>query len=111
MRSSILRALTSGVMAAALALGASGCGGGGGEVDKAALASKLKSDPDFKGIPSNVADGFANCMADVALKYGNKKDLQRYVDGEAKLDDVKGVGPNDKEAEAAAKKCAESVVK
>jgi hypothetical protein len=110
MRSSVMRAVTLGVTVAALALGASACGGGE-EVDKAALAAKLKSDPELKGIPSNVIDGLADCMADVALKYGDKGDLKKYVDGEVKLDDVKGVGPNDKEAEADAEKCAKAAVK
>ncbi|MBC6458613.1 hypothetical protein [Actinomadura sp. HBU206391] len=109
MRPSIMRATVLGATALALVLGVSGCGGD--DVDKAAMVSKLKSEPDFKEVPSDVADKVVNCMADVALKYGDKADLKSYVDGKIKMDAVKGVGPNDKQSEAEAGKCAEMAVK
>jgi hypothetical protein len=104
-----MRAIILGAAAMAVVLGVSGCGGG--DVDKGAVVSKLKSEPDFKDVPSNVADDVVNCMADVAMKYGDKADLKSYVDGKIKMDAIKGLSPNDKEADAAAGKCAEMAVK
>ncbi|MEO3828198.1 hypothetical protein [Actinomadura sp. B10D3] len=106
MRPSIIRAATLTAAAFALTLSVSACSGGGGDVDKAALVSKLKSEPDLQGLPAGVVDKMANCMADVALKYGDKGDLEGYVDGKVKIDDVKGT--SDKEAEAEAEKCAKA---
>ncbi|HEU5156118.1 MAG TPA: hypothetical protein VFU43_03915 [Streptosporangiaceae bacterium] len=89
-----------GLMALIIALGASACGGGG-DVDKAALKSKMKSEQDFKGAPNS----FIDCMVDATLKYADKDSLQSYVDGKTKLDDVKGLSPADKEARKAAETC------
>ncbi len=91
-----------GAVALILALGASACGGGG-DVDKAALKSKMKSEQDFKGAPNS----FIDCMVDATLKYADKDSLQSYVEGKTKLDDVKGLSPANKEAYTAAQKCAE----
>ncbi|GAA3842512.1 hypothetical protein GCM10022226_76510 [Sphaerisporangium flaviroseum] len=94
------------VAASVLILGVSACGGDAmGEADKAALISKVKADPEFKDLP----EAFLNCMADVVVKYGEKSNLQSYLDGKIKLDAIQGVQPSDKEADAAAKKCAESI--
>jgi hypothetical protein len=109
MLGSVLRATTMGAMAMALILGVSGCGGN--DVDKADLVTKVKSEPDIKDAPSHAADDVVDCIADVALKYGDKGDLKRYVNGEIKLEAVKGLGPNDKEADAAAEKCVQDAIK
>ncbi|GAA3219473.1 hypothetical protein [Nonomuraea helvata] len=99
-----VRFVVVGVAAVGLTLTASACGGGG--VDKAGLVTKLSADEDFKGLPANVME----CMADLAMKYGDKDDLQSYMDGKIKkVDEVKGLGQNDKEAEADAEKCTKLV--
>ncbi|TDC98407.1 hypothetical protein [Actinomadura sp. 7K507] len=109
MRSSVMRATILTATAITLTFGLVGCGGD--DVDKADLVSKIKSEPEFKEIPSNVADDVVNCMADVALKHADKADLKSYVDGKIKMDEVKGVGADNKEATAAAGKCGEMAVK
>jgi hypothetical protein len=88
----VRRVLPAVLTAAAVILGSAACGGGG-DVDKGALVSKLKSDTDLKGL----TDSQANCMADVVIKYINADDVNKYVKGEVKtLADP----PKDKEGEA-----------
>ncbi|MET9340420.1 hypothetical protein [Nonomuraea sp. NPDC003804] len=113
--SKIAHSATLGCVALALTLALASCGGAdrGGEqggdtagsgVDKASLIEKMKTEPDIQGIPESTV----SCIADVALKYGDKKSLQGYVDGSVKsIDDVKGLGKEDKEAEQASWKCAQ----
>jgi hypothetical protein len=97
-----LRTLGLGVVTFALAFGMSACAG---NVDRGALKNKMKSDPEISGIP----DPALNCIVDVALKYGDKKALNSYVEGEIKLDAVPGLRSTDKKGEEDAKKCADMV--
>jgi hypothetical protein len=99
MRSTLVRSVVLTAVGAGLAFGLTACGG----VDKSALTGKLKTESDFKGLPSSVTD----CFADAMLKYGDKDDLQKYVDGKLKLDDIGGM--DGKDAEAAGQKCADKV--
>lgn len=73
-------------------------------MDKASLIEKMKAEPDIQGVPKSTV----SCIADVALKYGDKASLQGYVDGSIKsIDDVKSLGKEDKEAEQESWKCAQ----
>lgn len=112
MRSSrAARFCAGGLAAIALTFGLSACGGGAsgggadvaGGVDKAGLTEKIKTEPDVKGVPDSVV----SCMVDVMLKYGDKAALQGYVDGSVKMDDIKGLGDENKKAKEAGWKCAE----
>ena len=86
----VRRALPAVLTAAALIFGASACGGG--DVDKGALVSKLKADPDLK-----LTDAQASCMADAVIKYVDADGLNKYIKGDAKeIPDP----PKDKEDEA-----------
>ncbi|SPL88200.1 unnamed protein product [[Actinomadura] parvosata subsp. kistnae] len=62
---------------------------------------KLTADENFKGLPGDLTD----CMAEVALKFGDQDDLQSYMAGKITLEQVKGLGKDDKAAEAEAEKC------
>ncbi|WP_433221250.1 hypothetical protein [Microtetraspora malaysiensis] len=103
----VLRSSVLGLAAMTLALGLSACGGdgGGGGIDKAALVAKIKaSDPDLKGIPEKTLA----CLADAVIKYGDQGSVQGFLDGSvASVDDIKGLGKENKEAEAAGQKCVE----
>ncbi len=97
-----VRSVMLGCVATTLALGLASCGGG---VDKASFTEKLKAEADMKGMPEPAL----SCLADVALKYGDAKSLQSYMDGSLKsADDIKGLTGN-KEAEQALSKCAQQV--
>ncbi|MGW1616972.1 hypothetical protein ACWCQZ_47910 [Streptomyces sp. NPDC002285] len=86
----------------ALTLGLSACGGEAGEgVDKASLIEKIKADPETKGAP----EATVTCMADAMLKYGDKDSLQGYLDGSVKMDAIKGLGKENKEAKDAGLEC------
>ncbi|MGI5493532.1 hypothetical protein [Microtetraspora malaysiensis] len=103
-----LRSSVLGLAAMTLALGLSACGGdggGGGGIDKAALIAKIKaSDADFKDVPEKTMA----CLADAVIKYGDQDSIQGYLDGSVKsVDDIKGLGKENKEAEAAGAKCVE----
>ncbi|MEV4114772.1 hypothetical protein [Nonomuraea sp. NPDC049695] len=100
--STTVRALTLGITTAALALAVAACGSGAGSApDKAGLVGKLAADENFKGVPGDVTD----CMAEVALKLGDQDDLKSYMAGKITLEQVKGLGKDDKAAEAEAEKC------
>ncbi|MEU0565236.1 hypothetical protein ABZ297_07590 [Nonomuraea sp. NPDC005983] len=108
--SSVIRTSAAGFVVMVMALGLAACGGSekgdsaASGVDKASLVEKMKTEPDVKGVP----DAAISCMADVALKYADKKSLQDYVDGSLKsMDDIKGLGKENKDAEQAGWKCAE----
>ncbi|WP_090946810.1 hypothetical protein [Nonomuraea jiangxiensis] len=83
------------------------CGGATGNavaggVDKASLTAKMKEEAEIKELP----DTALSCLADVALKYGDSASLQAYIDGSVKsIDDVKGLGKENKEFEDAGFKC------
>ncbi|MEV0597236.1 hypothetical protein [Nonomuraea cavernae] len=93
-----------------LASGVSACGGGddaatgggGGGVDKAALISKLKAEPDYKDVPDTGLD----CLAGVFLKYGDEAGLKAYVEGKDKLNDLQAFGASEAQAKIEAVKCA-----
>ena len=93
-----------------LVSGVSACGGDDdaaksaseGGVDKAALISKLKTEPDYKGVPDTGLD----CLAGVFLKYGDKAGLKAYVDGKDKLDGLQAFGSSEQQAKTEAVKCA-----
>lgn len=70
-------------------------------VGKTALLRKMRKDPEVQGLP----DTYVTCMADLAMKYGDKKDLRRYIDGAIKSDDVKGLSPSNKRFWNEADKC------
>ncbi|HEY3502769.1 MAG TPA: hypothetical protein VGN37_08330 [Actinocatenispora sp.] len=99
MRSTLVRTVVLATTGLGLALGLTACGG----VDKAALKDKLKTESDLKGVPDSVTD----CMADVMLKYGDKDDLQKYVDGKIRVDYVGGL--DGKDADAASQKCVDKI--
>jgi hypothetical protein len=67
------------------------CGGKAPSQD--ALKSKLKSETEF----SSLTDAQVNCIAGVLIKYAKKGDLNDYVDGKKKVEDVRG--PADKQDE------------
>jgi hypothetical protein len=93
-----------GLTAAFLTLGLAACGGGGQHADsvsKGSLVSKMKADPEFK----ETKPAAVTCLAGVMLQYGDKGDLQGYVKGSVKADDIKGLNGN-KKAETAGSKCA-----
>ncbi|HEX3816593.1 MAG TPA: hypothetical protein VHX59_27435 [Mycobacteriales bacterium] len=101
MRATVARRTIAGAaVALALTLSAGACGGG---VDKDKLVTKLKTDADFKSLP----DSQVKCIADVAVKYGDKSKINDYINGKRNTDD--GIGSmsskDEKKAEAAAKKC------
>jgi hypothetical protein len=86
-------------VALALTLSASACGGG---VDKGKLVNKMKSDAAFKGLK----DSQVKCLADVAVKYGKKDQINKYIDGKEDSDGINASSEsNNKKAEAAAQKC------
>jgi len=99
------------VAALALVSGLTACGGtgesagadgsGGGGVDKASLLAKFKTEKDAQGVPEDAV----NCLVDVMLKHGDPADLQDYIDGKVKVDDIKGLGPSNKESEEEGFKC------
>ncbi|MCC5580063.1 hypothetical protein IMZ11_31010 [Microtetraspora sp. AC03309] len=108
----VLRTSALGLAATALALGLSACGGSdggsdsgsGGGIDKTAFVAKMKAEPDLKDIPEKTL----TCLADAAIKYGDKDSIQGYLDGSVKsVDDIKGLGKENKEAEQAGAKCVE----
>jgi hypothetical protein len=100
MRATVARRTFAGLgVALALTLSASACGGG---VDKDKLVSKLKSEDSFKSVPDNQL----KCIAEVAIKYGDKSKLNDYIDGK-KMNAMDSAisSKNEKKAEAASKKC------
>lgn len=78
------RALAVATLAVALPLGLAACSGS--NVTKADISNKLKSDPQFKVLNATQRD----CIADLMLKKGNKGDLQQWVDGKKKIEEVRG---------------------
>lgn len=100
-----------GMATISLALVLTGCGAAGiggpskGDVSKA-VSKELDSDPDTKGaFPKDKQQKYADCVADVLLKKGNKDDINAWLDGAIKIDDIRGVSGNsaDKDFEACAK--------
>lgn len=99
------------VAALTLVSGLAACGGtsesagtsesGGGGVDKASLLAKFRTEKDAQGVPENAL----NCLVDVMLKHGDKAGLQDYIDGKVKVDDIKGLGPSNKESNEEGFKC------
>jgi hypothetical protein len=98
----VTRAVAGAFVAGAVVLSASACGS---SVDQGKLVSKLKSETDFKQMSSNQL----NCIAKVAIKYGDHGKLNDYIDGKisAGSDAMDTAMPKDKEAKAEAdvKKC------
>jgi hypothetical protein len=78
------RAVPAALAAAALLIGGTACGGGS-DVDKSALVSKIKSDDAFT---PKLTDPQANCVADVVIKYIDSSDVDAYLKG-GKLADPK----------------------
>jgi hypothetical protein len=66
-----------------------------------ANSTEMMSEPESKGI----SKATIVCLADVSLKYGDKKDLQRYIKGSIKSEQVKGLRPSNKPYWDAAEKC------
>lgn len=93
------------VAAAALSLtvGGSACGFLGG-VDKAAVSERLQEEREIEKVPAGKRKDYADCLADVTLKYANEDDLKDYVDGKKAADDIRGMDSD--EAAEALKKCA-----
>jgi hypothetical protein len=69
------------------------------------LVKAMLAEPDFDGIPADAKKNLADCMANVIIKYGDKKGIEKYIDGDIKLDDIKGA--NSKKAEEEGFACAE----
>ncbi len=103
MRATVVsRAVAGAFVAGALALSASACGS---SVDQGKLVSKLKSESEFKSMPTKQL----NCVAKIAIKYGDHDKLNDYINGkiDANSDAMGTALPKDKEAKAEAevKKC------
>jgi hypothetical protein len=90
------RAVVAGGAALGLFLGAAACGA---EVDRAKLVSKLKSEADLK----DLTDTQIECVADVLIKHGRKRDVVAYSEGKKDIEDVKG--DSEEEAGKDAAKC------
>lgn len=72
---------------------------------KEALVKALKDEPDAKEIPGRARDIFADCLADVIIKYGKADSIEKYIDGKIKLDAIDGASGEKAEKEGFA--CAE----
>jgi hypothetical protein len=72
------------LVVALAALGLAACSGA--DVSRTDISNRLKSDPQFKVLN----DKQRGCIADLMLKKGNKGDLKKWVDGDKKMDDVRG---------------------
>ncbi|MBO0880478.1 MAG: hypothetical protein J2P17_09055 [Mycobacterium sp.] len=98
----VTRAVAGAFIAGAVVLSASACGS---SVDQGKLVNKLKSESEFKSMPTDQL----NCVAKVAIKYGDHDKLNDYIDGKisAGSDAMDTAMPKDKEAKAEAdvKKC------
>ncbi len=93
--------------ALALCLGASGCGVLPGGVDEGAVSKRLQEETEIAKLPADKRKPYADCLAKVVLKYGNKDDLKAYVDGKKQADDIRGMDGD--AADDAAEKCAEGL--
>lgn len=88
-------------VALALTLSAAACGS---SVNKDKLISKMKQDSTFKSMSSKEI----NCIADTAIKYGDKSKLNDYINGKKPNSDQVDAAvnsKNEKKAENALKKC------
>lgn len=83
-----------------LALLLSGCGaeggGGNGEPSKSevakALNKEIDGDPELKSaFPEDKRKAYAECVADIVIKRGNKDDVKAWLDGKKKSEDIRGV--------------------
>ncbi|NRQ36893.1 hypothetical protein HII36_34400 [Nonomuraea sp. NN258] len=72
-----------------------------GTISKGALIRKMLKDPDNGDVPRS----YITCMADLVLKYGDRKDVQRYLQGEIKSEKIKGISPSNKPFWNEADKC------
>ena len=100
MRAIVARRAVAGLgVALTLTLSAAACGT---SVDKDKLVSKMKSDTAFK----SYKDSQLKCLADVAVKYGKKDQINDYINGKAGSDGINAsTSSANKKAEAAAEKC------
>ncbi|MGH3466580.1 MAG: hypothetical protein ACRDQF_02460 [Thermocrispum sp.] len=85
-------------------LGLSACGGGGESgTDKAAVAAaikkELREDKTFGELPEDELDEYIDCSAAAMTKNAEPDDLQAFVDGEKKADDVKAKKGSDLDSE------------
>lgn len=103
-----------GIATVSLALVLTGCGAAGiggpskSEVAKG-VSKELDSDPDTKGaFPKDKQKAYADCVADVLIKKGNKDEIKAWLKGSIKIDDIRGVSGKSADAdfEACAKKVA-----
>lgn len=84
-------------------MGASACGVIGGGIDKDSVSKRLQEETELQKVPAANRKKYADCLAEVAVKYGNKDDLKAYLDGKKQADDIRGMDSD--AAEQAAKKC------
>jgi len=97
--------LTPTLVAILLASGmsATACGSDDKGVSKSALVAKVKEDPELKELP----DAVIECMADVYIKYGDKKQLKDLIDGKISSgQNIKGLDFGNKKAMAEIEACA-----
>ncbi len=103
------RVLVVAATAALVGFGGSACGlFGSATVDKATVSETLKEElsgrDEAKKLTGDQQQKFADCSAEALLKYGNKEDLQKFVDGDLKADAIRGM--DSKDAESATQVCA-----
>ncbi|MFG1711285.1 hypothetical protein ACFLIM_49860 [Nonomuraea sp. M3C6] len=70
-------------------------------ISKTALVKRMTNEPDTEEVPKS----YILCMADIVLKYGDPKDVQRYINGSIKSEKIKGLSPSNKRYWNAAEKC------
>ncbi len=69
--------------------------------DRGALRAKLKTE----GKLSALSDPQLDCFTDVINKYSDAGDLNDYVDGKTKLDDIRGRGSGEQAAKDESAAC------
>ncbi|MGP3989244.1 hypothetical protein [Streptomyces sp. 3N207] len=91
---------------AVLALTLSACGG----PSESDVRDALKKDIGkvMKGVPQAKQDKMTDCLTDVMMEDADQDDLQKYVDGEIKIDDVKA--EDGKDTDDSSKKCAKEAM-
>ncbi|HEV2088216.1 MAG TPA: hypothetical protein VGR21_07875 [Cryptosporangiaceae bacterium] len=104
----VARAVVVVATAALVGFGGSACGLFGATVDKSTVSTKLQEElntkPEGKDLSGDQQKKFSDCAADALLKYGNKDDLQKFVDGDLESADIRGM--DTKDAETATQLCA-----
>ncbi|MGW0737230.1 hypothetical protein [Streptomyces sp. NPDC002851] len=92
--------------AAVLALTLSACGG----PSESAVRDALKKDIGklMEGTPQDKQDKMVDCLTGVMMEDADQDDLQKYADGEMKIEDVKA--QEGKDTDERSKKCAKEAM-